>query len=420
MDGPLPPQSFRNGEIHDWYRLVLGYSDHLVADLIGELELGRKDCVLDPFCGAGTTLVECMKHGVRSFGIDANPSSCFASAVKTSWHLRPGIVQRLADEAALWYHARQSSSRLLRRDPTYQYLSSAGMLERGWITDEALCQVIRVKHAVLMSHGSSGYKSFLLLALANELVRGSSNIRFGPEIYCGTAREDVDALAGFQQRVQTMVDDLRLARAYPYAKAVARLGDARELHRYRELKGENRPTAVITSPPYPTEHDYTRNSRLELAVLELVSDLSSLRLIKKRMLRSHTKNIYVDDSDSKAASRFKSVKKLAKRLEHLSKDEVHGFARYYPVVVRSYFGGMKRHFDGLFGKLTVGGRAVYIVGDQASYHNVHIPTAEILGSLAEASGFRVREIRHYRSRRATVTGRSIAENLLFLEKRRRN
>jgi hypothetical protein len=304
-------------------------------------------------------------------------------------------------------------------DPTYQYLSSAGMIERGWITDEALFQVIRVKRAVLMANGASAYKSFLLLALADELVRGSSNIRFGPEIYCGKAKESVDALAGFLERVHSMVEDLRLARAYPYAKAVARLGDARELHRYRQLQGANKPTAVITSPPYPTEHDYTRNSRLELAVLELVSDLPSLRLIKRRMLRSHTKNVYVDDSDARAVTRFKSVKQIAMRLERLSKDHDNGFARYYPVVVRSYFGGMKKHFDGLFGKLAVGGRAVYIVGDQASYHNVHIPTAEILGSLAEASGFRVNEIRHYRSRRASVTGRSIDENLLFLEKRRR-
>jgi hypothetical protein len=419
VDGSLHPQSFRNGEVHDWYRLVLGYSDHLVANLIEELDLGKKDCVLDPFCGAGTTLVECMKHGVRSFGIDANPSSCFASAVKTSWHLQPTKILQLADEATLWYYAQQSPARSLRMDPTYQYLSSAGMIERGWITDEALFQVIRVKRAVLMANGASAYKSFLLLALADELVRGSSNIRFGPEIYCGKAKESVDALAGFLERVHSMVEDLRLARAYPYAKAVARLGDARELHRYRQLQGANKPTAVITSPPYPTEHDYTRNSRLELAVLELVSDLPSLRLIKRRMLRSHTKNVYVDDSDARAVTRFKSVKQIAMRLERLSKDHDNGFARYYPVVVRSYFGGMKKHFDGLFGKLAVGGRAVYIVGDQASYHNVHIPTAEILGSLAEASGFRVNEIRHYRSRRASVTGRSIDENLLFLEKRRR-
>jgi hypothetical protein len=361
-----------------------------------------------------------MKHGVRSFGIDANPSSCFASTVKTSWHLQPERILRLADETSLWYHARESSLHSLRSDPTYKYLLSAGMIERGWITDDALLQVIRVKHAVLLSHGAPAYKSFLLLALADELVRGSSNIKFGPEIYCGKTKKDVDALAGFQQRVQSMAEDLRLARAYPYARAEARLGDARELHRYRQLQGKNRPTAVITSPPYPTEHDYTRNSRLELAILELVSDLPSLRLIKKRMLRSHTKNIYVDDSDSKAASRFKSVNKIATRLEQLSKDEASGFARYYPVVVRSYFGGMKRHFDGLFGKLTAGGHAVYIVGDQASYHNLHIPTAQILGSLAESSGFKVREIRHFRSRRASVTGRSIDENLLFLEKRRRS
>jgi hypothetical protein len=414
----LRHQTFKNGEVHDWYRLVLGYSDHLVADLIEELGLKGRDCVLDPFCGAGTTLVECMKHGVPSFGIDANPSSCFASVVKTSWQLQPRKLLALTDEVAHLYYAQGTNASHLRADATYQYLHSAGMIERGWIADAALRQIIRIKRAILMLNAPPGHKSFFLLALANELVRGASNIRFGPEIYCGKARGTVDALRGFLRRVATMIEDLEVAKAAPYARATARLGDAREVGTYRLLRGRNKPTAVITSPPYPTEHDYTRNSRLELAILELVSGIDSLRAIKKSMLRSHTKNIYVDDSDSKAASRFKCVNRIADQLEVLSKERTHGFARYYPVVVRSYFGGMKRHFDGLYGKLSSGGSAVYIVGDQASYHNVHIPTAEVLGALAESAGFRVREIRHYRSRRATVTGRSIDENILFLQKRR--
>src|ERR1019366_5670589 len=29
--------------------------------------------VLDPFCGSGTTLVECQRRGIPSYGIDLNP-----------------------------------------------------------------------------------------------------------------------------------------------------------------------------------------------------------------------------------------------------------------------------------------------------------------------------------------------------------
>ena len=77
----IDPQAFENGEVHDWYKVVLGYSDHLVADIIREFELQRGSAVLDPFCGSGTTAVECKKLGVDCWAIDANPVSSFAARV---------------------------------------------------------------------------------------------------------------------------------------------------------------------------------------------------------------------------------------------------------------------------------------------------------------------------------------------------
>ena len=40
--------------------------------------------VLDPFCGSGTTLVECQAKGIASFGIDLNPIAVLISNVKTN------------------------------------------------------------------------------------------------------------------------------------------------------------------------------------------------------------------------------------------------------------------------------------------------------------------------------------------------
>lgn len=45
--------------------------------------------MLDPFCGTGTTLVECKKRGIGSIGIESNPMSHFASAVKVDWTTEP-------------------------------------------------------------------------------------------------------------------------------------------------------------------------------------------------------------------------------------------------------------------------------------------------------------------------------------------
>src|SRR5579885_2359955 len=78
-----------DSSIHDWYRFVLSYPPHLVRDYVSRLGIDDDMVVLDPFCGTGTTLVECKKLGVASIGIEANPFPCFASRVKVDWTKEP-------------------------------------------------------------------------------------------------------------------------------------------------------------------------------------------------------------------------------------------------------------------------------------------------------------------------------------------
>ncbi len=58
---------------HDWYRFVLSFPPHLVRSYLDRFGANAHQRVLDPFCGTGTTLVECKKRGISSVGIDSNP-----------------------------------------------------------------------------------------------------------------------------------------------------------------------------------------------------------------------------------------------------------------------------------------------------------------------------------------------------------
>jgi DNA methylase len=71
--------------VHDWYRFVLSFPPHLVRHYVEKFSIGEGSRVLDPFCGTGTTLVECKKLGVESVGIEAHPMTHFASSVKVDW-----------------------------------------------------------------------------------------------------------------------------------------------------------------------------------------------------------------------------------------------------------------------------------------------------------------------------------------------
>jgi len=246
------------------------------------------------------------------------------------------------------------------------------------------------------------------------LVRGASNVRFGPELYCGKPKNDVDVVSALKIKVFQMADDLRKAQGSQWGCAKVVEGDARDLRCVKE----EQPTfdAVICSPPYPTEHDYTRNCRLELALLEMVVNLETLRTIKRNMIRSHTKNIYKGDNDVQWIHGVEAVEKLTRQVEAEVVDKTSGFHRYYPKVVNEYFGGMQRHFNSVYPLVKPGGVCAYVVGDQASYCRIEVPTARILETLAMRSGFKSLGIKHWRSRWSTATSSHVAENILLLQK----
>ena len=58
---------------HNWFRFVLSFPPHLVRDYLAKFHIQAGHCVLDPFCGTGTTVVECKKQGIASVGVEANP-----------------------------------------------------------------------------------------------------------------------------------------------------------------------------------------------------------------------------------------------------------------------------------------------------------------------------------------------------------
>jgi hypothetical protein len=410
------PQSILNGEVHNWYRIVQGYSDHLVKKLIDQFELGQSDSVIDPFCGTGTTLVECMKHGIDAIGIDANPSSCFSARVKTNWSLSGDRLLDLLEDIAKRQKLRLRSKHKYLTHPIYEYLDAAGMLERGWISNQPLRKAIAIKSSIESLKTTKSYKETLTLALIAEVVQGASNIKYGPELYCATKRRDADVYSGFKQRVIRMASDLQKVRNIDSGVALVLEGDARKCHELVRPIRRRRFSAAICSPPYPAEHDYTRNTRLELAFLGAVSDRESLRVIKQSMIRSHTKNIYKGDNDSILVRKNLAVKRIVKELERKTVNIEHGFGKLYSTVISEYFGGMRRHFSSILKLIKAGGLCAYVVGDQSSYLQVHVPTSKILSSIAKEVGFELIKVEPWRTRWSSSTSKEVAEHILILQK----
>jgi len=414
---PTVKNIFLNGEIHNWYQLVTGYSGELVAGIIDEFNIQPGKKVIDPFCGTGTTLIECKKRDIESLGIDANPSSCFASRVKTNWNLKGKHLRELVDELNKVQYVYMRRTKAFKNDPTYEYLENSGMIKRGWISPEPLRKAIAIKSSINDLPTSKSYKNALKLALIAEVVSESSNVKFGPELYCGPHKSNSNVFKGFKKRVNRIADDLDKIPENSDQTVKVVQGDSRNCVDLLEEIDPGPYAFIISSPPYPTEHDYTRNSRLELAFLEDVSDKETLQMIKRKMIRSHTKGIYKGDNDAEFIKDNPEIIRIVDEINKRVKSKTHGFARLYSKVIQEYFGGMRRHLINIYQLLVPGAKCAYVIGDQASYLRVYISTARILSSMANEIGFETIEIRRLRMRRSTITSNEIEENILIMRKK---
>ena len=76
---------------------------------------------------------------------------------------------------------------------------------------------------------------------------------------------------------------------------------------------------------------------------------------------------------------------------------------------------MHRHFATLRPALKPGAKLGYVVGDQASYFQVHLPVGQLLGELAQGLGYQVEDLKTFRLRAATRSKASLKEEILVLK-----
>ena len=195
-----------------------------VRDYLNRLEVDSTQQVLDPFCGTGTTLVECKKLGIPSVGIERNPLAWFASRTKVNWSVDP---------QALLAHARQVANRTFKQldregiaDPGPQPLSRSGvrridelrtlppsrldLLLKNSISPLPLHKALLLIET-LEQHNNETVHDHERLALAAALTSGISNLHFGPEVGVGKIREDASVIGPWLDGSVPLPVEIRMA-----------------------------------------------------------------------------------------------------------------------------------------------------------------------------------------------------------------
>lgn len=405
---------------HDWYRFVLSFPPHLVRDYIQKFELNKNSVVLDPFCGTGTTLVESKLAGMKAVGLEGNPFPHLASTVKTDWDLDAEILssraRQIADEAIAILKSQDIDDNFPFEKEHKNLKSLSPEAEKLILTNSISSLPLHktlVLFETLKQFENEPFYRHALLALGNALVYKISNLHFGPEVGVKSPKIDVPVISNWLFEIEKMTNDLRQVKGTSFPKAEVHLADARSL----DAIEPNSVNAVITSPPYPNEKDYTRTTRLESVLLGFINNKEELRTLKRRLVKSNTRGIYKSDDDDKWVSEFPEIQRIAEAIEkrriELGKDS--GFERMYARAAKLYFGGMAQHLSELRKILRPGAQLAYVVGDQASYLRVMIRTGQILGDIARSLGYELVAIDLFRTRLATATKEQLREEVVILK-----
>lgn len=426
--------SANNFPFHNWYNFVLGYSPDFPEYIISKYNITDKHIILDPFMGTATTNVVAKSHGIISYGVEANDFFINVDKAKLTWNLNVKKLQTKADNILRHINEIVSDYSFIDEvaDLDLFHKEEAGKksykdlitdrpkeLPERYISDKPYAKLLIISKVINANVSSSREPNlylFFRLAL-DAIIVPSSNVSYGPGFGVKKAKDDFDVVGAFTEKLKRMISDIISVELNPIKETPFKVvhGDSRNLSEYFE---ENSVDFLITSPPYPGDHEYTKHTRLELMFEDNVLTKDDFRIIKKRMLVGSTTNVYKEDNNRVYVDGNPLITDVTEEIEkRLGADgATSGFEKLYTKLVWEYFGGMAKVLSEALKIMKKGGKFSLLVSDSHAFKMVHIRTAVILLDIAKRVGFSDGEITLWQNKRSTSHTYNLREEILTITK----
>jgi hypothetical protein len=383
--------------IHRWYRLTPSFSPVLATDIARHFALQPDDLVLDPFSGVGTAPL-CMKYlGIPSCSVELNPYLRFVSLVKTRSYPDVEAIRSQLEAFARAYRQAWSSLPPEREAERYirdheAFLPRIAHPERWWSAGN-LVQLMCLKQTFLAHDAEPRIADLIKLGILALLIPVSNakhhhvSLTFA-EHPLGT--RDVSAL--LDAKLEEMASDLDAVAGLPCAQVEVFGGNSKDLGSV--LPPARKPTAVITSPPYPNRFSYARETRPHLFFFDFVDQAGAVGQLETDAIGGtwgKASSVLADGVELKNAF-------LKRLLSGYMGNVVEGhelMASY----VKKYFNDMFDHAEQVASVCADRCRLAYVIGNSKFYGNP-LPSDEILAAIFEHFGFRLEGISKMRKRQS--------------------
>jgi hypothetical protein len=253
------PERERTKHVHRLHPYLGKYIPQLVEELFRR-HVPARGCVLDPFAGSGTTLVQALESGLGSAGVDIAAFNCLLMRVKTNAYNPFALEHELRDV-------------LTRFEAGEGTVGKATPYVRAWFAPQAQEDLLRFRSLAEASEHADVLRVVLARAARSARLTTHFDLDFpqapqdGP-YWCHKHKREcrpIERADHFLRRytLDTLTRLKTFARVRRDRPVAVLHGDAREL----ELPGPF--DAVVTSPPYPGLIDYHEQHRYAYELLGL-------------------------------------------------------------------------------------------------------------------------------------------------------
>lgn len=398
----------QQGLIHRWYNYLEEFPFTLIENKIIEYNLQPHNIVVDPFCGSGTTLVSANLFKMDAIGFDSNPLMKFVTETKTTWdidltELREDIenVARRFLESVKYLESIKFKNDFILRMPKKEI--------NQWLSPTLQKEVSLLKD-IIEEISNKKIRNLLLLAMAKACF-DASHVALCPGTTFYPFRDKDEFWTIFTDKVIQMFNDLKMVQQYNEYGSSKVIADT--CLNAREYIEDDSVSFIITSPPYPNDLEYTRQTRLELYLLDFVNNMQDIQEIKRKMVKSSTKLIYKESDSEKYIKDFQEVMEISEAIYEKTKHKNWGFD--YPRMIKEYFGDMYLCLKEMLPLMKSNSHFLLVVGDQ-TIQGVFIPVGDIIISMAERLGYIDCKKEIFRVRRSTAHDIPLNEEIVVLSK----
>ena len=265
-------------DTHDFHPYFAAYPPNLVSRILDKYGKNRKT-LLDPFMGGGSAVIEGVRNGYNTIGVDISEFSKFITHAKTKpFKINKKISEQLIKKITKTINIYRAGKLNINFIKIPEITNSD-----KWFNKDSLFELSIIFNFILEINNNN-HKNFFLLCLSS-ILRSCSNAKNAQQhLNIKKEKKIPNTLVLFKKKLELMQNQMenyykffKIKKIKPQFKLYS--DDVRKLS---DIIKKNSIDIVITSPPYGTGSRYTDIYRLHFEFFGLNKPTSKRSLEKNK------------------------------------------------------------------------------------------------------------------------------------------